>query len=94
MSGNFQGRLLDSEGKIPIISISKRTLLVVAGVVLAIVLWLVSPFLWHRYPVQYADIDEHFRYGTIGGEDSDGIPYWIIKVLPTAFADKLGIAQK
>lgn len=73
----------------PFITVSKRTFIIIIATILAIVLWLVSPFLIHRYPIQYTDIDEHFRYGSIGGEDSDGIPYWIIKVLPTVFADKL-----
>lgn len=73
----------------PLITISKRTFLAIVGVILAIVLWLVFPFLSDRGPVKYANIDEHFRYGSIGGENSDGIPYWIVKVLPTVFADKL-----
>ncbi|MEM7594073.1 MAG: c-type cytochrome [Cyanobacteria bacterium P01_A01_bin.83] len=70
---------------------SRRTFVIAVAVVLTLLLWLVSPFVLnrYRYPVQYANIDEHFRYGSIGGEDSDGIPYWIIKVLPTVFADKL-----
>ncbi len=78
-----------SERSQPFITISKRAFLLTIAIVLGISLWLVSPFLLHRYPIQYTDIDEHFRYGSIGGEDSDGIPYWIIKVLPTVFADKL-----
>ena len=89
MSENSSELSLFSWGQKPIISISQRGLLLAVAIVLALLLWLLSPFLFHRYPVQYADIDEHFRYGTIGGEDSDGIPYWIIKVLPTAFPDKL-----
>ena len=77
------------ESSQPFIAISKRTFLIITAVILAIALWLVSPFLIHRYPIKYANIDEHFRYGSIGGEDSDGIPYWIVKVMPTVFADKL-----
>ena len=77
------------ESSKPFITISKRVFLVIVTIILAIALWLVSPFIIHRYPIKYANIDEHFRYGSIGGEDSDGIPYWIVKVLPTVFADKL-----
>ena len=73
----------------PFIAISKRVFLIITAIILAISFWLISPFLIHRYPIKYSNIDEHFLYGSIGGEDSDGIPYWIIKVLPTVFADKL-----
>ena len=77
------------ESSKPFITISKRVFLVIVAIILAIAFWLVSPFIIHRYPIKYVNIDEHFRYGSIGGEDSDGIPYWIVKVLPTVFADKL-----
>ena len=35
------------------------------------------------------DIAEHFRYGSIGTEERVGVPYWIWRVLPIVFADKL-----
>jgi len=28
-------------------------------------------------PVTYADSEEHFKYGSTGGERESGIPYWI-----------------
>ena len=34
-------------------------------------------------------IEEQFKYGSIGSEDQEGIPYWIWQVLPRMFADKL-----
>lgn len=40
-------------------------------------------------PVDYADIGEHFKYGSIGSEPANGIPYWIWKVLPEMFPEKL-----
>ena len=73
----------------PFISLSKRKFSIIIGVIVAIVLWLVWPFITNNGPVYYADDEAHFRYGSIGGEDSDGFPYWVVKVLPTAFADKL-----
>ncbi|NER79948.1 MAG: cytochrome c [Leptolyngbya sp. SIO1D8] len=73
----------------PFIAISKRKFLMIIGILIAIVLWLVWPLITNNGPVYYADEEEHFRYGSIGGEDSDGFPYWIVKVLPTVFADKL-----
>lgn len=36
-----------------------------------------------------ADIVEHFKYGAIGTEARAGVPYWIWRVLPIVFADKL-----
>lgn len=39
--------------------------------------------------VGYADIQEHFKYGSIGSEPANGIPYWIFKVLPDMFPEKL-----
>jgi mono/diheme cytochrome c family protein len=35
------------------------------------------------------DIVDHFKYGSIGTEERVGLPYWIWKVLPTVFEDKL-----
>ncbi|MBW4555635.1 MAG: cytochrome c [Trichormus sp. ATA11-4-KO1] len=40
-------------------------------------------------PVDYADIEDHFKYGSIGSENINGVPYWIWKVLPELFSDKL-----
>lgn len=40
-------------------------------------------------PVDYADIEEHFKYGSTGGERASGFPYWIWKALPQICEDKL-----
>jgi mono/diheme cytochrome c family protein len=40
-------------------------------------------------PQQPSDIVEHFKYGAIGTEARAGVPYWIWRVLPIVFADKL-----
>jgi hypothetical protein len=37
----------------------------------------------------FTDIDEHFKYGSVGTEERVGLPYWIWRVLPTLFEDKL-----
>jgi hypothetical protein len=37
----------------------------------------------------FPDIVEHFQYGSIGAEERAGVPYWIWRVLPVVFADKL-----
>ena len=69
--------------------ITKKLVVSAAVVITVIVLWLTWPFITNRGPVYYPDIDEHFRYGSIGGENTDGIPYWLWKALPVVFADKL-----
>ncbi|HEY1583775.1 MAG TPA: hypothetical protein VGF73_11825 [Chthoniobacterales bacterium] len=40
-------------------------------------------------PVAYASPEEHFKYGSLGGERESGIPYWIWKVLPKLFPEYL-----
>jgi len=40
-------------------------------------------------PVVYGDIEEHFKYGSTGGEREAGIPYWIFQVLPRVFPQHL-----
>src|SRR5262249_26258418 len=40
-------------------------------------------------PASFTDIADHFKYGSVGAEERAGIPYWIWRVLPTVFADKL-----
>lgn len=41
------------------------------------------------HPLAQPSIEEQFKYGSIGAEDEQGIPYWIWQVLPRIFADKL-----
>ena len=40
-------------------------------------------------PIRYADAEEHFKYGSTGGERESGIPYWVWKVLPKMFPEYL-----
>jgi len=40
----------------------------------------------HGTPTSYSDIEEHFKYGSIGSDNlRGGLPYWILKVLPDIF---------
>jgi mono/diheme cytochrome c family protein len=48
----------------------------------------ISRFL-RNAPVEYETSHDHFKYGSIGSEISSGIPYWIWKVLPEMFPEKL-----
>jgi len=36
-------------------------------------------------PVTYKDPEEHFKYGSTGGERESGIPYWIGRCCPKCF---------
>jgi mono/diheme cytochrome c family protein len=40
-------------------------------------------------PVDYASPEEHFKYGSTGGERASGIPYAVWKVMPEICADDL-----
>jgi mono/diheme cytochrome c family protein len=40
-------------------------------------------------PVEFASLEDHFRYGSTGGERDAGIPYWLWKVLPEMFPEYL-----
>lgn len=77
---------------------SKRTLsitLALVPVVLAI--WIASSLTSDR-PVEYGEITEHFRYGSIGSEPGGSLlrpvggtlpPYWVFKTLPSICSDRL-----
>lgn len=54
-----------------------------------LVFLLIGPLPWNNTSASFKNIDQHFRYGSIGGESTNGIPYWIWRVLPTMFSDKL-----
>lgn len=40
-------------------------------------------------PVTYDTPEEHFKYGSTGGERDAGVPYWMWKVLPVMFSELL-----
>ncbi|MEQ9357464.1 c-type cytochrome [Coleofasciculus chthonoplastes] len=45
--------------------------------------------LFREVPTYYESTEEHFKYGSIGTENAEGIPYWIWLVLPRLFPEKL-----
>lgn len=49
--------------------------------------------LWQRFsgdqPVAYAQIEEHFKYGSTGGERVSGFPYWIFQAMPAVCSEHL-----
>lgn len=68
-------------------AVTKRIWVVILGVV-AVAIFFLWPVLSNS-PVDYANIEDHFKYGSIGSEPVNGVPYWIWKVLPEVFPDKL-----
>jgi mono/diheme cytochrome c family protein len=59
-------------------------LLGIVGLIFALImLWQI---LQNRTP-HYADISDHFKYGSIGAEPNSGIPYRIWRALPTLFPE-------
>jgi mono/diheme cytochrome c family protein len=63
----------------------KLIVLVILLILGAILFWLFVP----EKPVDYTDIREHFKYGSIGSEAGKGMPYRIWKALPAMFAQYL-----
>ena len=49
--------------------------------------------LWQRFgsdrAVEYQAIEEHFKYGSTGGERVSGFPYWIFKAMPVVCSHHL-----
>jgi mono/diheme cytochrome c family protein len=67
----------------------RRTFWIVVLLVAAIIaISLIRRFTTDR-PVDYQAEVDHFKYGSIGAEEGSGIPYWIWRVLPIVFEDKL-----
>ena len=63
------------------------TLLLVFGIYMAVRL--------HRdEPVVYESLEDHFKYGSTGGERDAGIPYWMWKALPSLFPEFLPEPEK
>jgi hypothetical protein len=66
----------------------QRVWLWLIGGILVLVFWLIS-FFTSNVPVDYPDIEDQFKYGSLGSEIVNGIPYWIWRVMPELFADQL-----
>ncbi len=76
------------KGNRRVFSVGMIVLAVVVVVVLAIGLTIYS-YTQRNVPEVFTDIDEHFKYGSIGSSDTDGVPYWIWLVLPSVFPEHL-----
>lgn len=58
-----------------------------------VLLIILGVYLWSRFggdtPVEYSDNEQHFKYGSTGGERESGFPYWIFQALPEVCTDHL-----
>lgn len=45
--------------------------------------------LFREVPTVYESPEAHFKYGSIGTENAEGLPYWIWMILPRAFPEYL-----
>ncbi|HEX5725321.1 MAG TPA: hypothetical protein VFX98_07630 [Longimicrobiaceae bacterium] len=45
--------------------------------------------MFRTVPVRWASIEEEFKYGSIGVEPNQGVPYWLWMVLPRVFPEHL-----
>jgi mono/diheme cytochrome c family protein len=68
------------------------TLLIVLVILVAFGAW----FTWYKFFREvpqpawvFADGETRFKYGSIGGENDVGVPYWILYVLPRMFPEKI-----
>jgi len=75
----------------PVEQIIRRKKFIVRCILALAILAGVYYFVFERtYPVTYEKEEDHFKYGSIGSEPANGLPYWIFKSLPHLFQDKLG----
>ena len=73
--------------RIPLFAKVFLVLLLLVGVVI----WIGWYKLFREEPQQFASIEEYFKYGSVGTEQVEGIPYWIWLVLPRVFPEYVTI---
>lgn len=66
-----------------------RILLLIIAVLVVVIGATTWYYLFREVPTYYASAEDNFKYGSLGNEETDGIPYWIWLVLPRMFPDKL-----
>ena len=72
----------------------KRSRILLTSIVVLLVLVALAGlaawyYLFRQVPDAYTSDEDQFKYGSMGTEDHDGIPYWIWLVLPRVFPEKL-----
>lgn len=69
-------------------TLCQKILFTLIAIVALLVLFLVGKFAGNT-PADYNNPEDHFKYGSTGGEVVSGFPYWVWKVLPDVCADHL-----
>jgi mono/diheme cytochrome c family protein len=64
-------------------------LLIAPTVVMAVLAIYLAVRFGSNAPVVYADDEEHFKYGSTGGERESGFPFWIFQAMPQVCAAHL-----
>ncbi len=63
------------------------------SVIIVLLVGVVGYVGWYNFfrevPTYYESPEEHWKYGSIGTEKPEGVPYWIWMVLPKMFPEKL-----
>jgi mono/diheme cytochrome c family protein len=73
-------------------SVSKRKGITIVWVTLAVIIAIgagVYVYMQRDVPEVHANVVEHFKYGSIGADSEQGVPYWIWRVLPRVFPEYL-----
>ena len=96
------GVLIDEVRRTPVDKyLSRKRCQIVLWLLLIVIALLAACFAWRFLadrPVRYSNIEDHFKYGSIGSEPGGSLldavggllpPYWIFKALPKVCADKL-----
>ncbi|HUI26843.1 MAG TPA: cytochrome c, partial [Candidatus Kryptonia bacterium] len=65
-----------------------RGVLVIGAMTAVVVGYLAYRFV-PDVPVDYVNDEDHFKYGSTGGERTSGLPYWIWRALPELFPEYL-----
>ena len=70
---------------------SKKLVAVIAAVVVVLgaLVLLGRWYLLRDIPTTYTPLEDQFKYGSIRNEAEAGVPYWIWRVLPRMFPERL-----
>lgn len=98
--GLYLGQVFVGQNKKPLLKFSLsfqyqperkfwRRVIALAGMGLLLVAAYFALRLQRDSPVTYDNPEDHFKYGSTGGERDAGLPYWLWKVLPEMFPEHL-----
>ncbi len=65
------------------------TIVLVIGLLVGAVGYIGWYSLFREVPTSYESPEDHFKYGSIGTEQAEGLPYWIWMMLPRLFPEYL-----